>query len=686
VPSLILIAFFSFLLAAPARAGEVEPRLRSSLRSLGASDHVPVIIHLSEKASADGIQGRDGRERRSKIIRSLRETAERSQALLGAHLKVRNAKRVRPLWVVNAVAATVEAGQVAELAALPGVDRVVLDATVHAPELSAGTHAAPEWNLTAIGAPDLWNRGFTGQGAVVANMDTGVDLDHPDLQTRWRGGTNSWFDPHNEHPLSPYDSLGHGTQTMGIMVAGDAGGSVVGVAPGAQWIAVKLFDDAGDTTYSIIHQSFQWLLDPDGDPGTDDAPDVVNHSWGLIDPAHGCVTEFQPDVQVLKAAGIAMAFSAGNDGPASSTGNSPANYPESFSVGAVDSAGIVAAFSSRGPSACYGDNFPVVVAPGVSVRTTDLYLGIPGAAYASVEGTSFAAPHVAGAMALLRSAFPGLDVPKLERALARSATDLGTTGPDNDSGNGLLDVNGVYLLLRRHDIGVFRDGRWLRDVTENMAWDAGADSIATFGRAGDVPVSGDWNGDGITEIGVFRSSGTWYLDLNGNGAWDPGIDSGFRFGITGDVPVTGDWNNDGITDVGVFRGNGYWYLDTNGNHAWNGGVDATFKFGMTGDVPVTGDWNGDGITDIGVFRGNGSWYLDLNGSRAWDEGDSVFKFGITGDIPVTGDWNSDGTDDLGVFRANGSWYLDANGSRTWNAGDLNFKFGVAGDVPVAGRW
>lgn len=674
------------LLGGTAGAGDIEQRLRSTLLSQDASDRVPVIIHLTGQASPADVRGPGRREQRYRLIRSLRDTAERSQRPLQAYLKSRNAQQIRPLWIVNGIAAKVRADQVAELASLPGVERVVLDATVHAPVSAAGAPAAPEWNLAAIGAPGVWSMGYAGQNTVVANMDTGVDLDHPDLLARWRGGQNSWYDPHNEHPLAPYDAAGHGTQTMGIIVGGDAGGSSIGVAPGAQWIAVKLFNDADQTTYSVIHQAFQWMLDPDHDPLTDDAPDVVNSSWGLIDPAHGCITEFQDDVRILRAAGIAQAFSAGNDGPASSTSVSPANYPESFSVGAVDGTNTIAMTSSRGPSACTGALFPLMVSPGVNILTADLYLGIPNA-YVSVSGTSFAAPHVAGTMALLRSAFPGVSVPKMEHALVRSAVDLGVTGPDNDYGNGLSNALDAFRLLLRHDIGIVRQGNWFRDVDENMSWDAGIDSVDAFGGPGDRPLTGDWNGDGVTEIGVFSGNGLWRLDTDGSQTWDLAFDAEFKFGIAGDIPVTGDWNGDGSTDVGVFRA-GYWYLDTNGDRAWNAANDARPKFGIAGDIPVTGDWNGDGITDIGVFRGNGFWYLDTNANRAWDAGiDTTFKYGVAGDLPVAGDWNADGTTDIGVFRGNGYWYLDANGDRDWNAGvDSTIKFGVAGDVPVIGRW
>jgi hypothetical protein len=233
-------------------------------------------------------------------------------------------------------------------------------------------------------------------------------------------------------------------------------------------------------------------------------------------------------------------------------------------------------------------------------------------------------------------------------------------------------------------IGAFRQGTWYLDMNGNKMWDGMMDGVIHFGSAGDIRVTGDWNGDGMSDAGVFFGNGMWRLDTNGNGSYEPGVDAEFKFGIAGDLPVAGDWNGDGTTDIGVFRGNGSWFIDLNGSRAWDAG-DVTFKFGIAGDLPVAGDWNGDGTTDVGVFRGNGSWYLDTNGNRAWEAGvDTVSRFGKTGDVPVTGDWTGDGITDIGVFRS-GYWYVDYNGDRAWNAGaDVSFKFGIAGDLPVVG--
>ncbi|MFO1020978.1 MAG: kelch repeat-containing protein [Planctomycetales bacterium] len=237
-------------------------------------------------------------------------------------------------------------------------------------------------------------------------------------------------------------------------------------------------------------------------------------------------------------------------------------------------------------------------------------------------------------------------------------------------------------------LGVFRSGKFYLDTNLNEAWNnlAGGDSVDTFGALGDIPISGDWNGDGVDKIGVFRS-GSFYLDYNGNGKWD-GASNGdkyYHFGNPTDKPVAGDWNKDGKTEIGVFR-DGKWYLDQNGDGKWNAG-DSSFNFGSPGDTPVAGDFDGDGRAEVGTVR-QGKWYLDLNGTHKWDAGDTISSFGIATDLPVVGDWDNSGKDKIGVFRS-GSFYLDTNGDRRWNGtagGDVLAKFGTQGDLPVAGFW
>ncbi|MEJ2396169.1 MAG: Calx-beta domain-containing protein, partial [Candidatus Thiodiazotropha sp.] len=305
----------------------------------------------------------------------------------------------------------------------------------------------PQWNLSDINAEYVWQQGYAGDGVVVAIMDSGVELNHPDLVGRWRGGDNSWFDPYGQNPY-PIDLNGHGTQAMSLILGGDASGYQIGLAPHAQWIAARLFDNEDQASLSAIHQAFQWILDPDGDPATNDAPDVVNNSWGFSSTINQCYQEFSDDIRLLREAGIAVVFSAGNYGPSAETSISPANDPGVVSVGSVDQFSDIDTFSSRGPGACDGGIFPKLVAPGSLIFVADR---LP-VTYNVVTGTSFSAPHVTGAIALLKSAFPMATVSQIETALYDSATDLGATGGDDLYGYGMLNVASAFDLLFR-DLG-----------------------------------------------------------------------------------------------------------------------------------------------------------------------------------------------------------------------------------------
>jgi subtilisin family serine protease len=310
----------------------------------------------------------------------------------------------------------------------------------------------------AVNAPLLWTLGITGTGVVVGSLDTGVDGTHPELAATWRGDAHAWFDPYHQC-ATPCDLNGHGTQVMGVMVGGAASGTAIGMAPGATWIAARIFNTTGQAQASTIHLAFQWALDPDGNPATDDAPDVVNASWDVINPG-GCDLTFAPDLQALVAAGIVPVFAAGNSGPNPASAVSPANNPDALAVGAVDNAGVVASFSSRGPTSCgtgAARTFPELAAPGVAVSTTDrMVVGDPAPRYVPASGTSLAAPHVAGGLALLISAFPGRRFSAAELRVALSFTarplpDQAST-PNNDTGAGLLDLWAAYEALRQDSL------------------------------------------------------------------------------------------------------------------------------------------------------------------------------------------------------------------------------------------
>ena len=238
-----------------------------------------------------------------------------------------------------------------------------------------------------------------------------------------------------------------------------------------------------------------------------------------------------------------------------------------------------------------------------------------------------------------------------------------------------------------------------------------------FGVPNGIPVAGDFNGDGFTELGIYFE-GQWFIDINGNGRWDEN-DLWAKLGYKNDQPVTGDWDGDGKDDIGIFgvawpgdpiaiarepglpdrenRPTGEkknippepdkrierrraMQLKANGRTR-SDVIDHVFHFGGAGDRAVTGDWNGDGISTIGVFV-NGRWRLDLDGNGKFTDKDIKAEFGESGDIPIVGDFNGDGVDEIGVYR-NGVFYLDTNGNGELDETDQIIASDRVG-IPVAG--
>lgn len=465
------------LYAVPALSGDVTPDLYDAVQSTKPGGAVRVIIRLGDQARPQRSPGESLIAFRKRLVKELRAKANATQAGLKTFLLANKATGLRQLWAVNALAARVPVALVSEIAQRSEVDLVQLNRTLKRRSPPPASSFGPEqWNLAMVGVEALWSQGISGQGAQVANMDTGIDLNHNALRDKWRGMNQgsqsaSWFDPYGQSTV-PYDLSGHGTQTMGLM-AGGSSTAPMGVAPGVQWIAAKIFDDGGNAELAKISEAFAWLLNPDGDPNTtSDVPDVVNASWG-ISGIGVCDTTFATEIENLRLAGILPVFAAGNDGqgPGVPSSSSPADDPNAFAVGALDEASVVDFSSSRGPSACTGDLFPQVVAPGVNVLSADLTLGAFPDATAGVSGTSFAAPHVAAAAALLKSAVPSATPEYLQAALERTAKDIGTPGADFDSGYGVINVYRAYQWLLVYNglpLGEDMDGdSYTRDVDCN---------------------------------------------------------------------------------------------------------------------------------------------------------------------------------------------------------------------------
>lgn len=223
---------------------------------------------------------------------------------------------------------------------------------------------------------------------------------------------------------------------------------------------------------------------------------------------------------------------------------------------------------------------------------------------------------------------------------------------------------------------VFVGGRW--QLRNNLS-SGGANAAYDFGVDGDVPVMGDFSNSGVRTAGVVRGArhgvlGTqdrlmWYLrQVEGPG--DPELV--IEFGQAGDVPVVGDWTGNGVHTIGVVRGNRWLLRDANRN----GSADHDFRFGQPGDIPVVGDWNGNGRTGIGMVRGS-RWLLRNSVSAGPPDYD--FTFGDGSGRPVTGDWNGNGRTGVGWFDG-GVWRIRHQLSS--GGANATFNFGNSVGHPV----
>ncbi|MEP7288307.1 MAG: putative Ig domain-containing protein [Chloroflexota bacterium] len=231
-------------------------------------------------------------------------------------------------------------------------------------------------------------------------------------------------------------------------------------------------------------------------------------------------------------------------------------------------------------------------------------------------------------------------------------------------------------------VGVFRPSTatfYLRNANTTGA----ANIITAFGTSTDLPVTGDWNGDGIDTVGFYRSSTGQFFLRDSNAAGAPTVYN-FVLGAPGDLPMAGDWNSNGKDGVGVFRpSNGLIYLK---NNLTTGFADFQMVLGVPGDVPVAGDWNGDGKDSPGVYRPSlTKFFLSNQVCNCSVFADYSAALGIAGDSPFAGDWNGNGITGIGVFRpSNGLIYLKNMPSSGF--ADLSLVYGIANDKPVAGHW
>lgn len=405
-----------------------------------------------------------GPERKQAVYDDLAATAEASQAQARETLDRLRADGdvtgFESLVMPNAILVSTKPGRHQAVAdALAGVANVKavtqnrlwsVDATTEdvpsGGAVDAATGAtAPEWGVDMIRADDAWARGIDGSGVTVGIVDTGLDSSHPAIREHYRGtqadGSQvhdyNWFDPFTHRP-DAFDDGQHGTHVAGTS-AGGTDGHAIGVAPGAKLIAAKAINGRGYNSTAATLQALQFMLAPTKTDGSAPDPtkgaDVVNNSWG--NPGDPMDDTFLESFEALRAAGIEVVTSAGNEGPREGTVSAPGSYPGFLSVAATTSRDSVAGFSSRGPSKfpSKDDMSPNVAAPGEGIVSS-----VPGGRYSRMSGTSMASPHVAGAVALLLQARPDATHDEIVQALTKTAVDVDRAGPDNASGYGRIDV------------------------------------------------------------------------------------------------------------------------------------------------------------------------------------------------------------------------------------------------------
>ena len=454
----------------------------------GARAPTRVIIQLADAASREQLIREsvtlplplDARHER--VIRGLK--AIHSVSLSEARDVLEEARRagalteIDRLWSVNAVVALVDPEWIPRLEANPAIARVVPDRRLTLGEAPSTAPAdailgssasgaiagavAPTPELERIGVPAVWAEDVTGKGAIVANVDSGVNGDDDTMEDSWRGlfaGSDaSWYAP-IELTVFPVDDLfpvGHGTPVMGIMAGGFES---FGVAFDATWIAGDLFVSGADRIeeghVSTAIKIFEWLVDPDGDPSTTtDVPDVVNNSWGIDTNRDNqgrlvCDSIFDQAIDAMEASGIVVINSAGNAGDAGITppGSRASSPVSAFAVGAIDDENNPAANTGLGPSACGGEfsTKPEVVAPGLLITSRSRF----NATLGTFSGTSFATPMVSGIVALMRSKNPTITPEEAKTILIETAMDLGPGGDDNTFGHGLVDAEAALARVER---------------------------------------------------------------------------------------------------------------------------------------------------------------------------------------------------------------------------------------------
>jgi hypothetical protein len=540
---LLLLGFLPLTAQTDNWVSKVSPHVLEKVQAEGKTDF---LIWMKEQADlGEAKKLRTKEEKTDFVFTRTLAVAEATQPAVEKIIREQNAPSLS-YYFVNALWSEGDLALIREIAELPEVKYILYNTRFQldvpqATDSAVATPRALEWGIQNIKADSVWNmQGVTGTGVVVGGQDTGYEWYHPAIKDQYRGYDSNmdtvnhnyhWhdaihqIDSHNsgsnpcglDSPV-PCDDHNHGTHTAGTMVGDDGGSHQIGVAPGAKWIGCRNME-RGWGTMATYMECFQWFIAPyaiddspaQGNPAM--APHVINNSWGCP-PSEGCLTDSFPImdsmVNVVRTAGIAVVVSAGNYGSSCSTVSNPAAiYESSFSVGASKSNDDIAWFSSRGPVTVDGSNRrkPNVSAPGVGILSC-----VRNYQYASWNGTSMAGPHVAGAVALIISAAPGMagQVDSIETLLEstarpRTSTQLcgsDTSGqvPNNVYGYGIINVyDAVEWLMSILPVewlnleGIYENG------AVNLSWETGWEENSQHFEVQHSPDGVEWSLVGVQQ-------------------------------------------------------------------------------------------------------------------------------------------------------------------------------------------
>lgn len=346
--------------------------------------------------------------------------------------------------IIPAISGKLPAKAIEALKNNPQVEVVEPDYLVQALEYSAENELGNSWGVDHINADAALAAGYSGEGVKVAVLDSGVNFNHADLSDNFDFCLNELGYDFVSDDLFPEDVYGHGTHVAGILAAASNGFGIVGVAPNAQIIALRVLDENGEGSASTIIEALQWIQNYNA--AHPDSPiRITNNSYGTGSNS----SQLESAFDVLAGSGVLHIGSAGNEGSAAGNGNNvgyPAKYGSVVAVAAIDKNNQRASFSSTGSDV-------EIAAPGVAVLSTwkdgtnfagpqpFSFAGYAGEYFIEANGTSMASPHVAGVAALLMAADPSYTAEEVRNKMNQTALDLGDAGKDKLYGYGVVDAS-----------------------------------------------------------------------------------------------------------------------------------------------------------------------------------------------------------------------------------------------------